>query len=64
MEVKKLYVIVEFNEDTKEYLSHAVDGLAFESEKTAEEYKNIKPDNNHMDVKELILYKEEWHNEQ
>lgn len=56
--MKKLYVIVEYDIDKGNYKECAVDGIVFESKKTAEEYMFIKPNHYNMDVEELDLYRE------
>lgn len=57
--MKKVYVIVEFNDIeglyNSVYSNFAIDGLFFKSKKDAEDYKLIKPNNKYMTVEELIL---------
>ena len=57
--MKKLYIIVEYDIRYGNYLQTAVDGIVFESRKTAEEYMDIKPNHYRMDIEELVLYKED-----
>lgn len=57
--MKKLYIIVEYDIRHDNYLQTAVDGIVFESRKTAEEYMNIKPNHYRMGIEELTLYKDD-----
>lgn len=53
---QKLYVGVEYNFAGEGYLQYAVDGIAFKSERLAEEYCKIKPGNESLGVEVLTLY--------
>ena len=53
---QKLYTIVQYDFASGGYLQYAIDGLIFNSEKTAEEYRKIKPDYDSTGVEEVILY--------
>lgn len=57
--LKKLYVIVEYNFQDGGYRQHAVDGLVFESEELAKQYMKVKPFSCDMSVEELTLYPED-----
>lgn len=54
--MKKLYVIVEYDIRNGEYLEYSVDGLVFKDKKTAEKYLSTKPFPYNMDIEELTLY--------
>ena len=55
--MKKLYVIVKYNYAYGGYLSYAVDGLVFKTEREANEY--LKYCGEEAGVEELELYKKE-----
>lgn len=57
--LKKLYVIVEYNFKDGGYRQHVVDELVFESEELANQYMKVKPFNSNMSVEELTLYPED-----
>ena len=56
--MKKFYIIVEYDLRNNGYLQCAVDGIVFEDKKTAEEYMNSKPNYFRMSIEELTLYYE------
>ena len=53
---QKLYVGVEYNSAGEGYLQYAVDGIAFKTERLAEEYCKIKPYSESLGVEEITIY--------
>lgn len=56
--LKKLYVIVEYDIRNENYAEYAVDEIIFEDKKTAIDYMYTKPNYYKMSVEELTLYPE------
>ena len=53
---QKLYVGVQYNFAGEGYLQYAVDGIAFKTERLAQEYCKIKPDSDSLGVEEITIY--------